>query len=533
MLSHHRPLRLLCYACFLLTGCVLLLTFLPSPAIAEETLILTVNVPADGTDATPGDGICETAPDNSRCTLRAAVMETNARPGPDAIILPAGLYTLTLPGQQEDGAATGDLDIFDSPIIQGAGSATTIIDGSGLDRVFDITANQVTVQIEGVTMRNGFIAEDPGAALLNRGKLYLTAVTITRNDGVSALHNQGHLIGNALTISFNAIGPAVDNQGTMTLENSQVVSNYGVGINNTGSLSLNNSTIAENSAGGVSGGEAENSAGGVSGGAIEINRSVIRANGIDGISGSGAVQISHSEIISNSGAGIALATETERTVIEDSLIQANGGRGIDVSRLLLQRSKVTHNRGGGVKMEGYFVSEIEQSTIRANQTTDSGGGIYNNSHMVIVNSAITDNQANANGGGIYSSQDLLLTNSTISHNRAVAGQGGGIYQDEDPINLVNSTITNNSAMGDGGGIAVNANFPQQTLHLGLYSSTIVGNSTSGSGGGLYSPLAGVQIGNSVLAHNLTSSAAAFRIVQCNNRWIPWVIIYLATPTVAR
>ena len=43
MLSHHRPLRLLCYACFLLTGCVLLLTFLPSPAIAEETLILTVN----------------------------------------------------------------------------------------------------------------------------------------------------------------------------------------------------------------------------------------------------------------------------------------------------------------------------------------------------------------------------------------------------------------------------------------------------------------------------------------------------------
>jgi len=289
------------YTWLLLTSGVLLLTLLPSPVRAEETLILTVNALADGTDAKPGDGICETAPGNHLCTLRAAVMETNARPGPDAITLPAGLYTLTIPGPQEDGAATGDLDLFDSLIIQGAGAATTIIDGGGSDRIFDITANQVTVQIEGVTIRNGFIADDPGAALRNRGKLYLTAATITHNDGVNTLHNQGHLIGNTLTISLNQRGPAVDNQGTMTLENSQVVSNYGLGIHNMGSLLISNSTIAENIAGGVAGG------------AIEITHSVIRANSSDGVGGSGAVKISHSEIISNSGAGIAISTYFERT----------------------------------------------------------------------------------------------------------------------------------------------------------------------------------------------------------------------------
>ena len=498
MLYFNKLLLMSRYTWLLLTGSVLLLILLPPPVRAEEALILAVNAFTDSTDAKPGDGICETAPGNGSCPLRAAIMETNARPGPDAIILPAGLYTLTIAGPRENSAATGDLDIFDSLIIQGAGATSSIIDGGRLDRIFDITADQITVHIEGVTLRNGHILHDPGAALLNQGELYLTATTITLNDGVNALHNQGHLIGNMLTISLNQMGPAVDNQGTITLEKSQVVSNYGLGIHNTGSLSLNNSTVAENIAGGIAGG------------AMEIERSVIRANGLDGISGSGAVQISHSEIISNAGVGVALDSYFERTVIEDSLIQANGGRGIDVSRLLLRRSTVARNQGGGVKVEGYFFSEIEQSTIRANQTTDSGGGIYNNSSLIVVDSTIRDNLAVVNGGGIYSARDLLLTDSTISHNRAVAGQGGGIYQDDAPIDLVNSTISSNSAMGDGGGIAINANYLRQSLYLRLYSSTIVGNGTSGNGGGLYSPLTGVRIGNSIVAHNLTLSAGGFQ-----------------------
>jgi CSLREA domain-containing protein len=59
-----------------------------APTIASNTF--TVTSTTDTTDATPGDGICETAPGNHICTLRAAIQETNALPGSDTIIFPAG-----------------------------------------------------------------------------------------------------------------------------------------------------------------------------------------------------------------------------------------------------------------------------------------------------------------------------------------------------------------------------------------------------------------------------------------------------------
>ncbi|NCX97318.1 MAG: hypothetical protein EBX35_01675 [Planctomycetia bacterium] len=43
-------------------------------------------------------------------TLRQAVIQANATPGADTIMLRAGTYRLTLAGADEDAAATGDLD---------------------------------------------------------------------------------------------------------------------------------------------------------------------------------------------------------------------------------------------------------------------------------------------------------------------------------------------------------------------------------------------------------------------------------------
>ena len=45
----------------------------------------TVNNTGDGSDANPGDGVCETAASNGICTLRAAIQEANARTGADKI----------------------------------------------------------------------------------------------------------------------------------------------------------------------------------------------------------------------------------------------------------------------------------------------------------------------------------------------------------------------------------------------------------------------------------------------------------------
>jgi CSLREA domain-containing protein len=102
--------------------------------------VFTVNSTDDIVDGNPGNGACDTneppKPDPERiCTLRAAIQETNALPGADVIMLPAGMYKLTITGrltitlQPEDSAATGDLDITDSLDIRGEDAVNTVIDG--------------------------------------------------------------------------------------------------------------------------------------------------------------------------------------------------------------------------------------------------------------------------------------------------------------------------------------------------------------------------------------------------------------------
>src|SRR5262245_51742013 len=116
-------------------GITLLGVFLSASAHAA---VFTVNVTVDTADVNPGDGVCETAPGNGVCTLRAAVQETNALFGADTINLPAGNFLLSIAGQGENAAASGDLDITDNLTIVGAGPQSTTINGGQFDRVFDV-----------------------------------------------------------------------------------------------------------------------------------------------------------------------------------------------------------------------------------------------------------------------------------------------------------------------------------------------------------------------------------------------------------
>src|SRR6185503_1199896 len=80
------------------------------------------------------DGICD-----ADCSLREAILAANAQVGADSVIVPAGIYTLTIPGTDEDAGATGDLDIRGDVTLTGAGTALTVIDGGGIDRVIEVT----------------------------------------------------------------------------------------------------------------------------------------------------------------------------------------------------------------------------------------------------------------------------------------------------------------------------------------------------------------------------------------------------------
>ena len=88
------------------------------PSVASG-IVFGVDSSEDSKDASPGDGICATSA--GVCTLRAAIQETNALPGEDAIEVPAGNYVLTIPGSDEDRACNGDLDISDDLTLTGAG----------------------------------------------------------------------------------------------------------------------------------------------------------------------------------------------------------------------------------------------------------------------------------------------------------------------------------------------------------------------------------------------------------------------------
>jgi CSLREA domain-containing protein len=120
---------------------------LPGYAMPAAT-IFTVNSAADVAGVS-GDTVCETDPGNGICTLRAAIMAANHIPaGGATIIIPAGIFTLTIAPVGTDDETTGDLNVTQDMNIQGAGAARTFIDASGLvpgDRVLHIIGANLTL----------------------------------------------------------------------------------------------------------------------------------------------------------------------------------------------------------------------------------------------------------------------------------------------------------------------------------------------------------------------------------------------------
>ncbi len=244
---------------FLFTLASLLLAVAPAAAATFK-----VNDTADAVDAAPGDGTCATA--GARCTLRAAIQEANAHTGPDTIMVPAGTYLLTIAGRGEDAAATGDLDITDDvTTITGAGAASTILDGNGIDRIFEIANPAAVVAISSLTIRNGdpgpVAGDADGGGVYNQGTLTLTDVVVANNTsagGGGGLSSVNDLTLTDCVVSGNTaatFGGGIDNPLTATLTNVTVSGNTsaerGGGIANDlldAIATLTNVTIADNSA---------------------------------------------------------------------------------------------------------------------------------------------------------------------------------------------------------------------------------------------------------------------------------------------
>ena len=181
------------------------------------------------------------------CSLREAIQAANTDApvdgcpggcGDDLVIVPAGTYKITIPGRNENANATGDFDISSNLAIEGAGAATTIIDASGLDRIFEIRGS--TAEISNLTVVNGETFGGNAGGIQNEGTLTVKDCIVSGNSGGD--------------------GGGIQNMFLLTVINTTVsdnVSDFGGGIGNSGGeiLTLTNSTISNNIAefgGGIS-----------------------------------------------------------------------------------------------------------------------------------------------------------------------------------------------------------------------------------------------------------------------------------------
>ena len=218
----------------------------PTPPLAADFV---VDSTADISDISPGNGVCATAA--GVCTLRAAVQEANALPGHQSIAVPAGTYFT-------------HLTIKTDVTLSGAGSAATIVDGSGAGGVIWVSSG-ATVEISDLTIQNGSSGVSGG--IFYGGTLTVSRITVIGNSatntggGIGDGGTHGTLTVNDSTITGNTAGNTgggIRNSGTLIVNNSTITGNTagntGGGIRNSGSATINDSTITDNTAGNTGGG---------------------------------------------------------------------------------------------------------------------------------------------------------------------------------------------------------------------------------------------------------------------------------------
>ncbi|MBC7821505.1 MAG: CSLREA domain-containing protein, partial [Planctomycetaceae bacterium] len=166
--------------------------------------------------------------DANDLSLREALVAANSDSVFSVVVLPAGTFTLSLTGSEENLAAVGDLDITQSVAIVGAGANLTIVNGGGIGRVFDVLAG-VIASILNVTIQGGG-AVSHGAGIRNAGTLTIDNSTIAGNTATG--FNGGGLTGNTVEGGGGGsagLGGAIFNQGSLTIQNSTISGNVARG----------------------------------------------------------------------------------------------------------------------------------------------------------------------------------------------------------------------------------------------------------------------------------------------------------------
>jgi|GEM_PF-1301461 len=397
------------------------------------------------------------------CSLRGAIIAANAASKANTyhLDLPAGKIVFNIPGQDEEDAYTGDLDIKNNIEIHG-NAGGTIIDANGLDRVIDHVGSGVTLKIDHVTITGGALSSGGGAGIrsTSTGDLTILSSTIIENDITGT------------TFATDKGGGLYDTGGTLQLDATWISSNTACdagGVYLLGSTAANFSmdsvTIFDNEA------LCEGSTGGLSTSGSMTLEMVDTSIGTNTGLVTGGMYISSSVTSSMDGGSV-----TNNTATGDESISGAGGMMLygsgTIRNILISSNRNIARPVGGVNFGSPSNYLVEDVNILANEAlTSNAGGAYVFGTVTFKRVTFAGNLSN-NGAGVFLFNAVAnFENCTIANNTAYQDGGALFAFGDHVITLSHTTIhANNHA----GGAAVYVADAPITFKNSIFSDVSVG-----------------------------------------------------------
>lgn len=185
---------------------------------------------------------------NGETTLRSTVQQANAMTTPSFIVLPAGLYNLTLAGTGGD--TQGDLDITGNVTIVGAGAGATIINagtltGNNRDRIFQVTTSGSSLEASRITLTGGNALQTLGNSL-GGGAIHLGGGAAVTLDQLAIVGNTTDEIGGAIRVSGAGSQLTVHNSVIAHNTSTWVAGGIAVGPEQSSDITIGSTVFAKN-----------------------------------------------------------------------------------------------------------------------------------------------------------------------------------------------------------------------------------------------------------------------------------------------
>ena len=429
--------------------------------------------------------------DGSSNSLRHAIQTANAS-GQDCVIqLQAGTYTLTIKNTngQDNTAAQGDLDITDNShtiTIQGKGPGKSVINGNGIDRVFQVL-NSANAVFSNLTIEGG-IAQDNGTAGTQPGS--------TQSRGAGLLQNGGRVRISQVWIEGNKALGAAGRAGTAATGNGgpgQAAAGGGIFLS-AGTLNLTGSKVSGNNVTGGNGGTGFVAQCSGFGGQTCNGQS--GKGGIGGAATGGGLYVA--------SGSVALSTSTVGGNVATAGTGGTGGGyfGPSTDGCCKAGGAGANAQGAGLFLRTGSLT-LSQTTISGNSAKGGAGSFGGGGNTNGGPGAGGASQ----GGGLYvtsgnGSAKVNTLNSTFANNIALSGPGTSGRN----VGFSNGGNANGGSMYLGAGNNISLKGVTVAYNQALAAQQSAGLAGTSSGGGIANSGAGLFINTAIVANNTQKSS---------------------------